>query len=894
MKIKLGNVISNNLHINSVIKPKIFLNQRKKNLLISPKLISVSIRTNVNNINVRRKERKKSKNIFHNMLSNEDNKNYYTLNNENYNKNNLKKFLDTNDYNTLKKNLEVVKFELNILNKKINNNKISLEKLMKNLSDINAGEIEQKKMLQDYVSKNKNLEEMKKSLINKIKNKNKSSDTNENYNDNVNITLEELLINKKESFIEQVFQIFNEINNINNKKYYNIYKIIIEKSYLELISDLKNQSLNKNNNLVNNFFFRISRLTSQSNFNEKDINILLSVLVKKNIISDKINKIISSFDSNYKNKNTECNKKIKEIKNKLNLLKITQNELMELKNKIIEKIEKEKKYSPFGGRIIKQKSFNKNNILNVSSSFNFSTEFINKINSNNFNNNKSLNNISNKTERKSIDKKKINLIKNINSKTKSGKYNSNRISVNKIDLKGIFQSFKENKEKLFENSINNVKTERGIYINKIQNGLASNYRRNKVITLTRDNGRTNNNLTKSYNELNLNKINRFNTNSNKKIFSKRNIFNSKDKSCNNLSILNINNYIKGKLKRTKTEKVQGLLLKDEINNKIKEKRKINDNINSVFRKRNILSINSSFLYKKKIKSINFKKWNNQLNKDQRIKSSEKRTKVNKRTKLIIEPLDESLVFRKRENSLMSYKIINNLNSYKIQLDNAIKSFCYFKYLDKNSSMFNPLENNIDFKNSEYNEGLIYIDNSTDSIKIGQIHTSQNDTISLTNSQSIFNYSNGGLDIINIEFNNITNVYMNELMKNIVKIHDKFIKYNTSKDKEKAIKNKNAPLNINKFLKEREIMFINDLSREEKIKASLCNFFSLILEYNNFHEIELIFINFNQFNIWYNYLKDILKNNKKEINLISNGISNSNKKVGVLLHKFKGNNINNYQ
>ena len=821
--------IPNNLHINSVIIPKISSNQRNKNLLISPKPISVSIRRNINNINTRKKETKKSKNIFHNILYDKENEN--TLKNENINKNKIKKFLDTNDYNILKKNLEVVKFELNILNKKIKNNKISLEQLMKNLSELNANEIEQKQLLQNYIFKNESLEEMKKNLINKIKNKKESSDYDENYN--INVTLEELLINKKESFIEQVFQIFNEINNISNKKYYNIYKIIIEKSYMELISERKNQSLIKNNNLVDNFFVSISKLISQSNSNEKVLVILLSILVKKNIISDKINKIVSSFDSDYKIKNAEYNKKIKKLENKLILLQIKQNELVELKNKIIEKIEKEKEYSPFCGRTIKQKSFNKKNILINSSSINFSTEFINKMNSNDFNNNnKSLNNINNKTERNSIDKRKRNLIMNINAKNKREKYHSNKISVNKIDLNGIFPCFKDKKEKYYETSINtdNIKTDRGIFNNKIQNSLTNNYGRNKVIKLIKGYGRNNHNLTKSYNDLYLSKLNRFNTNSNKKIIEHGNIFNSKDKSYNNLNILKVNNYNKGKQKRIQTEKVRDNLLKDLINGELKEKKIINDNINSVFKKpNNILTINSNLFYKRKIKLFNVKKWKQQLNEEQRIKSSEKQRKVNKKIKLIFEQSDENLSLKKRENSFMSYKIVNNINSYKTKFDNSMKSFCYYKFLDKNSSMFNPLENNIDFKNSDYNEGLISIDDSTNSIKIGQIRTSQNDTMSLTKSQSIFNYSNGGLDIISIEFKNITNVYMNELMKNIVKIHDIFIKYNSNKNKEKEITDKNASLNINKILNLREIMFINDLSQEEKIKASLCNFFSFILE-----------------------------------------------------------------
>ena len=114
------------------------------------------------------------------------------------------------------------------------------------------------------------------------------------------------------------------------------------------------------------------------------------------------------------------------------------------------------------------------------------------------------------------------------------------------------------------------------------------------------------------------------------------------------------------------------------------------------------------------------------------------------------------------------------------------------------------------KNSEYNEGLISIDISTNSIRIGQIHSSQNDTIYSSNSQNELNFSNGGLDIINIELKNITNVYIDKLMENILKIHSIFLKYNSDKENEKT--NNKIPLNINRLLNMREIMNIKDLTQ----------------------------------------------------------------------------------
>ena len=161
-------------------------------------------------------------------------------------------------------------------------------------------------------------------------------------------------------------------------------------------------------------------------------------------------------------------------------------------------------------------------------------------------------------------------------------------------------------------------------------------------------------------------------------------------------------------------------------------------------------------------------------------------------------------------------------------------------------MFNPLKDNINMQNSEYNEGLISSDINNNAIKICSIK--------------------GNSGMINIGYNNITNVYLNKLMKNIIHMHDIYIKYNSNKEK------RNNSMNINKILNLREIMNIKDLYKDDKIKACLCNFFSLLIEYNKNNKIELIFINYNQFNSWLSYLKGILNTNKFSENFISNGSS----------------------
>ena len=257
----------------------------------------------------------------------------------------------------------------------------------------------------------------------------------------------------------------------------------------------------------------------------------------------------------------------------------------------------------------------------------------------------------------------------------------------------------------------------------------------------------------------------------------------------------------------------------------------------------------------------------------KTKSKEKKNKfelkLNQLSNINIKTLNNC--FSTRENVSKPNKIINIQNSIRSNNDES-KYFCYYKFIENDSEMFNPLKNNIDLKNSEYNEGLISKDISTKSVKIIPIYSNQNDKNNFIHSDKMFNNSNG-LDTINIELKKITNVYLNNLMENIIKIRNIYLKYNSNKNKQNGNEKENEHLNMNKFLNSREIMNIKDLSQEEKIKAGLCTFFSLIIEFNYIHKIELIIINFNQFNSWLAYLKDILEMNLENKNSILNGSSN---------------------
>ena len=383
-----------------------------------------------------------------------------------------------------------------------------------------------------------------------------------------------------------------------------------------------------------------------------------------------------------------------------------------------------------------------------------------------------------------------------------------------------------------------------------------------------------------------------------------------------------NNYTQNK--NIKTER---LLPEESIKKTLKTKKHnksvLNGNLKPVFKSKKfnlskLFSLCENTSFERTKTSINSHNDNNMLNKyltnreigKTFIKSDDNiihYQKINKSPKnLIYRMKDQSKIINEEKRNRVNIKSsLNGSDKPNISLNiqttsyiyNDIESFCYYKYLDDESNFFNPLSNNINFNKLGYNEGFISIDIISSCLKIVSNNFSSNnnkDLISNSNTSIdlIKSKSNSGfskLNNINIELKEITNIYLNKLMKNIIKIHDIFMKYNSSNKSDMTNYNENGLSkkkisNINKLLNIKEIMNIKDMEQSEKIKAGLCNFFSFVIEFENSKKIEFILVNYAPFNTWFNYLKDITSNNIKSKLSIPNGNSNN------LSTKSKNNNL----
>ena len=723
---------------------------------------------------------------------------------------------------------------------------------------------------------------------------------------------------------------------------------------MDLYSCIKDNKAYNINNLIKNFFYIISiRIVNQimSKTTEKCINILLHFLLKINIISENIDKVINFLEHDYNDQKIEIIKKIKEIENKILSLKNKRNELIILKNKLDERIDIfTRKKTPFCERTIyPRKMKGKNLTLNfISSSVHFSTEFFNKSVSNSTEKNKTDNNESNSQKKENIDEsKKINIIKFLNKQNKTEDYrtyktyHSNKISEGKIIINGISGNSSCEKKNNYINKIKikeiNNKLKKIGWTQKKQsdNAINNKTKQNGKINDFKENSNNNLKIKDSSNFINLTEVSdKYNPNStqeNNYNFKNNLIFDNgkysslinKAKSKDYGLFVNVNN----NYTQNKNIKTERLLPEESIKKTLKTKKHnksvLNGNLKPVFKSKKfnlskLFSLCENTSFERTKTSINSHNDNNMLNKyltnreigKTFIKSDDNiihYQKINKSPKnLIYRMKDQSKIINEEKRNRVNIKSsLNGSDKPNISLNiqttsyiyNDIESFCYYKYLDDESNFFNPLSNNINFNKLGYNEGFISIDIISSCLKIVSNNFSSNnnkDLISNSNTSIdlIKSKSNSGfskLNNINIELKEITNIYLNKLMKNIIKIHDIFMKYNSSNKSDMTNNNENGLSkkkisNINKLLNIKEIMNIKDMEQSEKIKAGLCNFFSFVIEFENSKKIEFILVNYAQFNTWFNYLKDITSNNIKSKLSIPNGNSNN------LSTKSKNNNL----
>ena len=126
---KNSNLFSNYFNLDSSIKPIITSRPTKKTLFTT--LFPLKVNKN-KKLNYSKGKRKKlfCKNIIHDLLSNKENSINFSVDDESYNHINLENLLESNNYDIFKKNLEVIKYELNLINKRIEENKNDLDKLI--------------------------------------------------------------------------------------------------------------------------------------------------------------------------------------------------------------------------------------------------------------------------------------------------------------------------------------------------------------------------------------------------------------------------------------------------------------------------------------------------------------------------------------------------------------------------------------------------------------------------------------------------------------------------------------------------------------------------------------------------------------------------------------------
>lgn len=941
---------SHNLNLYSIIKPKYRENRSKNNVKVSSIPICINKKKFQNSMYIQKKM--KSNKLFFNFSLNKSNTNKSSLSKEKSVDDFSNDFLKTNDLNTLKKNMEVLKIEIDMINKMFKDNKNNIDNLMKKMEELNATKNNKQKLLENNLSKKETLDEMCKTILNNIKNNKISNNINENYN--IEITLEEIKINNKDTFINRVFNAFNYINNYHDTRYFNYISITINQAYMDLYSCIKDNKAYNINNLIKNFFYIISiRIVNQimSKTTEKCINILLHFLLKINIISENIDKVINFLEHDYNDQKIEIIKKIKEIENKILSLKNKRNELIILKNKLDERIDIfTRKKTPFCERTIyPRKMKGKNLTLNfISSSVHFSTEFFNKSVSNSTEKNKKDNNESNSQKKENFDEsKKINIIKFLNKQNKTEDYrtyktyHSNKISEGKIIINGISGNSSCEKKNNYINKIKikeiNNKLKKIGWTQKKQsdNAIHNKNKQNGKINDFKENSNNNLKIKDSSNFINLTEVSdKYNPNStqeNNYNFKNNLIFDNgkysslinKAKSKDYGLFVNVNN----NYTQNKNIKTERLLPEESIKKTLKTKKHnksvLNGNLKPVFKSKKfnlskLFSLCENTSFERTKTSINSHNDNNMLNKyltnreigKTFIKSDDNiihYQKINKSPKnLIYRMKDQSKIINEEKRNRVNIKSsLNGSDKPNISLNiqttsyiyNDIESFCYYKYLDDESNFFNPLSNNINFNKLGYNEGFISIDIISSCLKIVSNNFSSNnnkDLISNSNTSIdlIKSKSNSGiskLNNINIELKEITNIYLNKLMKNIIKIHDIFLKYNSNNKPDMSNNNENGLSkkkisNINKLLNIKEIMNIKDMEQSEKIKAGLCNFFSFVIEFENSKKIEFILVNYAQFNTWFNYLKDITRNNIKSKLSIPNGNSNN------LSTKSKNNNL----
>ena len=138
---------SHNLNLYSIIKPKYKENKSKNYVKVSSIPICINKKKLQNSMHIQKKA--KPNKLFFNFSLNKSSTNKSSLSREKSVDENSNDLLKTNDLNALKKKMEVLKIEIDMINKMFKDNKNNIDNLMKKLEELNTTKNNKQKLLEN-------------------------------------------------------------------------------------------------------------------------------------------------------------------------------------------------------------------------------------------------------------------------------------------------------------------------------------------------------------------------------------------------------------------------------------------------------------------------------------------------------------------------------------------------------------------------------------------------------------------------------------------------------------------------------------------------------------------------------------------------------------------------
>ena len=678
----------------------------------------------------------------------------------------------------------------------------------------------------------------------------------------IDIKFEEIKQSNQNKFQEQVVSFFEHF--IQKKDQELNMKLLkkINLSYQAFTAET-NSPDNDTRNSITNFFSRISLFISNQTFGnipEKIANLFLRELLKINSIGEEISEILKFLNKKYKDNKKELKEKIKNLNEKNENL-VTKKQSYETKKEELNKFIEENKDKFDNSK--KRINLNDNNKILCAS-------FISD--DNNFRNRRIIYGNELGMKKNSLKIKKISLSKLNNSKnfldnnenndsniSKDINPNTERQIVDNLN-KYLFNSFQINKSKI-------GKENKKIFLHKTSFSRSGVNINNLMINNTEKNIEPDNIINNNINFVNNNEIIMSNT---------QNCINNKRI---NTKIIYRNSKLKNEGAKTKSVVLSN-----------------NSNLQDLISAKKIPS-KSKIILLKDIKSNSFRNLN-------KLKSPPKITKTHRHNHIFFQREELSIDipskspdynnrrYENRTNDIYQSKIIpmnkdnpnfdkkidisrfNRNNIYSTRYDNRLKiltkgikeSYCYFKFYKENHTEYNPLDELLKTpENLDYVEGYISIDVFMHKFKIipkiyknkkinfGELVDILDKEINISELNS--NDLNDSLDnsFLGIELKDIIDIVLTKEMKDIIKIYGGYLKYVERREKP----------DINKFINSREIRDIS-IDQNEKMKAINSKYFIFSLKFKkeSSPKIEFIFINYEQFSLWYDCLQYIIKINNQ--------------------------------